>query len=342
MVKRLVGGVLIIVWGLCSWVSQSVAQEEVNLYSARKEVLITPQLEAFTAATGIKVNLVAGKGDALLERLIQEGANSPADVLLTVDVGRLIQAVNAGVTQGVDSDTLSNAIPPQYRDPLGHWFGLGLRSRVIYYAPDRVDVNDLSTYEDLADAKWQGKICIRSSTNIYNQSLLSSIIARHGEDVAEDWAAGVVANMARDPQGGDTDQIKAVAAGECDISVGNTYYYARLLASNDAADNDVASKVKLFWPNQNDRGAHVNISGATVTKSSKNTDNAIKLIEFLVSEESQKIYAEVVFEYPIRAGVELSDILKGYGAFKADTMDLNTFAVRQADAIRVFDKVGWR
>ena len=321
--------------------SMSYAQE-VNVYSARSEPLILPQIEAFTELTGIKVNLVTAKGDALLERLIQEGSNSPADLLLTVDVGRLISAVNAGVTKSVNSDVLSNAIPPQYRDSGGHWFGLGLRSRVIYYAPDRVNVADLSTYEDLADDKWRGKICIRSSTNIYNQSLLSSIISHHGAEVAEAWAAGVVANMGRDPQGGDTDQIKAVAAGECDISVGNTYYYARLLASTDASNQEVTSKVKLFWPNQNDRGAHINISGATVTKSSKNTENAIKFLEFLVSEEAQKIYAEVVFEYPVRTGVGLSDILKGYGAFKADTIDLETYAVRQADAIRIFDRVGWR
>lgn len=204
---------------------------EVNIYSYRQEVLIRPLLDAFTAETGIRVNLVSGKADALLERLKSEGANSPADLLLTVDAGRLIRAKEAGVFQAISSDVLESAIPARYRDPSGHWFGLSVRSRVIFYARDRVTPDELSSYEALTDPKWRDRICVRSSSNVYNQSLLASMIAHTDVDTAEQWARQVVANMARKPQGGDRDQIKAVAAGQCDLAIANTYYYARMLTS---------------------------------------------------------------------------------------------------------------
>lgn len=317
------------------------AQQVVNVYSARQEVLIRPQLDAFTDATGIRVNLISGKDDALIERLRAEAANSPADVLLTVDVGRLVRAKDAGVLQAVASATLEGEIPAQYRDSQGYWIGLAVRSRVIYYAPDRVDAAELSTYEDLADARWRGRICIRSSGNVYNQSLLASLVAHLGAAEAEAWAAGVVGNMARTPQGGDRDQIAAVAAGECDIAVGNTYYFAGML-NGTAAEREAARKVRLFWPNQNGRGAHVNVSGGGVAANAPNRENAVRLLEYLVGEEAQRIYAESVYEYPVRAGVPVAPILFEFGAFKADAIDLEVVAAHQAEALRIFDRVEWR
>ena len=318
------------------------AAQEVNVYSYRKAHLIAPLLEAFTARTGIAVRLVTGKADALLERLKSEGINSPADVLLTVDAGRLIRAKAAGVLQPVRSEALERLVPARFRDPEGTWFGLSLRARVIFHARDRVRPGELSTYEDLADPKWRGRLCIRSSGNVYNQSLLASMIAHDGAAKAEAWAKGVVANLARKPQGGDRDQIKAVAAGECDIAVANTYYYAGMLASKRVDQRAAAAKVALFWPNQKGRGAHVNISGAGVTRSARNRDNAVALIEFLASDAAQQIYAEVVNEYPIREGLAIANGVASLGAFKADAIDLAVFAAHQAEAMRVFDRAGWR
>lgn len=315
---------------------------EVNIYSYRQEVLIRPLLDAFTAETGITVNLVSGKADALLERLKSEGANSPADLLLTVDAGRLIRAKEAGVFQAISSDTLATAIPAKYRDPSGHWFGLSVRSRVIFYARDRVSPDELSSYEALTDPKWRDRICVRSSSNVYNQSLLASMIAHTDVDTAEQWARNLVANMARKPQGGDRDQIKAVAAGQCDLAIANTYYYARMLTSKKAAEREAAGKVALFWPNQNGRGAHVNISGVGVTTSAKNRDNAVKLIEFLVSDDAQRIYAETGYEYPVKPGVAIAGSVAAMGDFKADPLDIAVMSRHNAEAIKTFDRAGWR
>jgi len=314
----------------------------VNVYSYRKEALIKPQLDAFTAASGIRVNLVTGKADALLERLKSEGRNSPADILLTTDIGRMVRARDAGVLKSVKSAALTSSIPAKYRDPEGHWFGLSVRARIIFYAPDRVKSSELSTYEDLTQAKWKDRICIRSSSNVYNQSLLASMIKHNGALKAESWAKGMVANFARKPQGGDRDQIRAVAAGECDVAVANTYYYAAMGSGKKKSDRTAAAKVKPFWPNQAGRGAHVNISGGAVTASAKNTENAIKLLEFLASADAQRLYADVVNEYPVRAGVPVSDAVKAMGDFKADGIVLAEVAKHQADAIRMFDRVGWR
>jgi len=320
----------------------NASAEEVNVYSYRKEVLIRPLLDRFTDKTGIDVNLVNGKADVLLERLKSEGMNSPADVLLSVDVGRLIRAENAGVLQAVQSDELNKMVPAQYRDPKGNWFGLSLRSRVIFTAKRRVKDGEITTYEDLADPKWKDRICIRSSGNVYNQSMLGSLIAHNGEEKASTWAKAVVKNMARKPQGGDRDQIKAVASGECDVAVGNTYYLGKMQTGKDEKQKVAASKVNLIWPNQAGRGAHINISGAGVTKSAKNKDNAIKLIEFLASDEAQVIYAEQVFEYPVRDGIKLSDTVASWGKFKADDISLAKFANLQGSAVKIFDKAGWR
>ena len=317
------------------------AAGEVNIYSARQEALIRPQLDAFSAATGIAVNLITTSADALLERMKAEGRNSPADLLLTTDAGRLIRATEADVLQPIRSGVLEAAIPARYRDPDGFWFGLGLRARVFFYAPGRVDPSELSTYEDLADPKWAGRICIRSSSNVYNQSLLAALIAHDGAAAAEQWAAGVVANMARDPQGGDRDQIKAVAAGQCDVAVANTYYYAGMRDGTED-EREAAAGVALFWPNQDGRGAHVNISGAGVARYAPNPDNAVALLEFLAGPEAQRIYAEVVYEFPVRAGVPPSPAVASFGAFEADPLDLHRLAAHQAEALRMFDRVGWR
>ncbi|MDH5784680.1 MAG: Fe(3+) ABC transporter substrate-binding protein [Chromatiales bacterium] len=322
--------------------AQTAAAPELNLYSARNEALIQPLLERFTEQTGIKVNLVTGKADALLKRLKSEGRNSPADLLLTTDAGRLHRAVEAGVTQPFSSELLDKVVPANYRDPQGHWVGLSVRSRPILYVKGKVEPSELSSYEALSDAKWKGRICIRSSSNIYNQSLIASMIAANGEAETEKWAKGLVANLALPPKGGDRDQIKAAASGQCDIAIANTYYLAGMLNSSESDQVDAASKMAVFWPNQNGRGAHVNISGAAITRSSKNPGAAVKLLEFLVSEASQQWYAEVNGEYPVRAGVAVGDILKGWGEFKADTLNLGQLGELNAEAVMLMDRAGWR
>lgn len=333
---------LVAVFALAVGLANAVSAAEVNIYSYRKEALIKPQLEAFKKATGISYNLITGKAGGLMQRLKNEGMNSPADLLFTVDAGRLHRAIVMGLLQPVRSKVLETRIPARYRDPQGRWFGLGIRSRAIFYNVDTVKRSELSTYEDLADGKWKGRILIRSSGNIYNQSLLASLIAHHGAKNAEEWARKVTANHARKPQGGDTDQLRALAAGEGDVAVANNYYFARLLASKKAKDRKVVDKIRVFWPNQNNRGAHINVSGAAITKSSKNKANAIKLLEFLVSDEAQKIYASVGYEYPIRKGIDHGTIVAKMGQFKMDRLALDNLGRHNAEAVRIFDRVGWR
>ncbi len=320
----------------------AMAAGEVNIYSYRKERLIKPQLDAFKAATGIGYNLVTGKADALAQRIKAEGANTPADLLFTVDAGRLVRARQMGILQKVDSEVLKAAIPARYRDPDGYWFGLGIRARTIFYAPDRVNPSELSTYEDLAGPRWKGRVLIRSSSNIYNQSLLASLIHHHGTAKAEAWAGGIVANLARKPQGGDTDQLRALAAGAGDVAVANHYYYVRLLASGKDRDADVVAKVKPFWPNQDGRGVHLNISGAAVTKHARNRDNAVRLIAYLAGPEAQRIYAEVGHEFPVREGIALGPAVASIGSFKGDDLALRILGENNAEAVRIFDRVGWR
>lgn len=315
---------------------------EVNIYSYRQEALIKPQLEAFRKATGISYNLITGGAGGLLQRLKNEGMDSPADLLFTVDAGRLYRAVDMGLLQSVRSKILETNIPARFRDPQGRWFGLGIRARAIFYHEDRVKPSELSTYEDLTNPKWKGRILIRSSNNIYNQSLLASLIHHHGAKKAEEWARGMVANFARRPQGGDRDQLRAVAAGEGDIAIANNYYYARLMTSKKAKDRQVTEKVKVFWPNQKGRGVHVNVSGAAVTKSAKNKANAIKLLEFLVGEEAQRIYASVGYEYPVRKGIARGSVVARMGDFKMDDMPLEYLGRHNAEAVRIFDRAGWR
>jgi iron(III) transport system substrate-binding protein len=260
-----------------------VLAQEVNIYSGREENLIKPILDRYTAQTGTRINLVTAGADELTKRLELEGANSPADLLLTVDVGRLLRAKEANLLQPVTSQVLSEQIPAQYRDSEGYWYGISLRARVVVYDAARVDPAELSTYEGLADPKWRGRICVRSSGNIYNQSLTAAMISHLGTAATEEWARGLVANFARNPQGGDRDQISAVAIGQCQLAIVNTYYLAGMAQSQVGNDRRTAESVAVFWPNQNDRGTHINISGAGVTKSAKNREEAVKLLEFLFS-----------------------------------------------------------
>ncbi|KAA3629551.1 MAG: iron ABC transporter substrate-binding protein [Proteobacteria bacterium] len=340
MGTRLVGLILVAV-ALAGTVVVQAA--EVNVYSARKEALIKPLLDRFTERTGVTVNLVTGNADALLKRLETEGRNSPADVLLTVDAGRLHRAREAGVLQAVKSAELERSIPAAYRDPNGYWFGLSLRARTILYAKDRVDPAELKSYEDLSDPRWKNRICIRSSDNIYNQSLVAALIDIHGEAKAEQWARGLVANMARPPKGGDRDQIKAAAAGQCDIAIANTYYLAGMLRDEkDADQRRAAQKMGVFWPNQAGRGVHVNVSGAGITAAAKNRDQAVKLLEFLANEDSQAWYAQVNNEYPVRPGIAVSELLASWGSFKADDLNLAVLGKNNAAALRLMDRAGWK
>ncbi|MBM3554176.1 MAG: Fe(3+) ABC transporter substrate-binding protein [Alphaproteobacteria bacterium] len=340
-VKNLALGALL---GLAGWVAGPATAQaaEVNVYSYREAALLKPLLEAFTGATGIKANLVSVKEDALLERMKSEGENSPADVLMTVDVIRLVAAKEAGLFRPIAAPAIERAVAPEFRDPEGHWFALSIRARPIMYAKDRVKPAELSSYEALADAAWKGRICVRSSSSAYNQALIASLIAVHGVDKTEAWAKGLVGNFARTPKGGDRDQIAAVAAGECDLALANTYYLAGMTASPDPRQKAAAEKVAVFWPNQGDRGAHVNVSGIGVARHAKNPEHARRLVEFLVSVPAQRIYAERIEEYPIARGVEPSATLSGWGKFKADTTPLAAIARHGAEAIRLADRAGWR
>lgn len=315
---------------------------EVNIYSARKEDLIKPILEKFTQNSGIEVNLITGKADALLQRLISEGKNSPADIIITTDAGRLYRAKDAKILQPIESDILESSIPEQYRDPEGYWFGLTLRARPIVYAYDRVKPEQLSSYEALSNPEWKNKICVRSSDNIYNQSLVASLLSHLGEEETFTWTNSFVKNFARPPQGGDRDQIKAVAAGQCDITLVNNYYLGKMLTSKDQVEVEAGKKVRIFWPNQQDRGAHVNISGAAISSSSKNKTEAIKLLEFLVSDEAQQWYAEKNLEYPIKPGIQPSETLQSWGEFKADSLNLNQLGKQNAEAVMIMDRAGWK
>jgi len=314
---------------------------QINVYSHRHYDSDKILFKKFTDQTGIKVNVVKGSADQLIERLISEGNSSPADILLTVDAGRLHRAKMAGVLQPIDSKKLNQNIPSAMKDPDNQWFGLTARARVIVYSKDRVNPDQLSTYEDLAKSKWKGKIAVRSSSNIYNQSLMASIIDANGNRRALRWAMGVRKNMARAPRGSDRDQARAVAAGIADIAIMNTYYLGILANSKEAKDREVFNKVAVFFPNQKGRGTHINISGGGITKSSKNKKEAIKFLEFLSSQESQEIFGKVNYEYPINIEKNQSQLLKSWGPFKADKINLSILGANNKEAVKLFDKAGW-
>lgn len=310
---------------------------EVNLYSYREQKLIQPLLDAFTKDTGIKVNVVSASS-GLEQRIKTEGANSPADVLLTVDIGRLEDAVQAGITQPIKSDVVEKIVPAQYRDPEGHWAGVSMRARVVYASKDRVK-QDAITYEELADPKWKGKICIRSGQHIYNNALIGAVIAKKGEAKAEEWLKGLKANLAQKPSGGDREQARDVAAGKCDLGIGNTYYYP--LMQNNPNQKAWADATKVILPTFAGGGTHVNISGVVLAKNAPNKANAMKLIEWLLGDTAQHMYADSVYEYPIKAGVKLNPAVAAFGTLKADTLPIAKVGQNKKAASTLVDKVGF-
>lgn len=323
---------------------EAAASEEaiVNVYSSRHYDTDDALYESFTEQTGIEINLIEGEGDELIERIKSEGVNSPGDVFITVDAGRLWRAEQEGLLQPVDSELLKTSIPENLRHPDGLWFGLTTRARVLIYNKDTVDPSELSTYEDLADPKWQGRVCIRSSTNIYNVSLVGSMIETIGEEATAAWIDGIVTNLAREPEGGDTDQIKAVAAGQCDVAIANHYYWARLAKSEDPAEQEIASQVGVFFPNQGDRGTHINISGAGVLANAPHPENAIAFIEFLASPEAQEIFAAGNNEYPVVEGVTIDPIVAELGNFKVDAINVATYGENSPKVLELIDRAGWK
>ena len=330
----------VLVSALSGFSSAAQAQGEVNIYSYREPGLIDPLLKAFTEKTGIKTNVVFASA-GLNERLAAEGQNSPADLLFTVDAGRLSEAKDAGLTQPVDSAALKAAIPAPYRDPANHWFGVTMRSRIVYASKERVK-QDAITYEELADPKWKGKICIRSGQHVYNTSLLATIIAHKGEAAAEAWLKGLKANLAHKPAGGDREQARDIFSGKCDLAIGNTYYMA-LMAKNEKnpEQKQWGAAIKPLFPNAADRGSHVNISGMALAKNSPNKANALKLMEFLASEEAQKIYASANNEYPVNPKVEPSEVVKSWGTLKPDALPLENIAKYRKRASELVDKVNF-
>jgi iron(III) transport system substrate-binding protein len=316
---------------------EAFAQEKVNIYSYREPQLIDPLLKAFTAKTKIETNVIFA-ASGLNERLAAEGQNSPADLLLTTDAGRLSEAKDAGLTQPVAIAALNTAIPPAYRDADNHWFGLTMRARVIYASKDRVKQEAIS-YEELADPKWKGKVCTRSGQHVYNTSLAATMLAHKGEAATEAWLTGFKNNLARKPAGGDREAVRDVQAGLCDIALANTYYMALMLKTPE--QKAWADSVRIIFPNANDRGAHVNISGMALTKSAPNKANAIKLMEFLVSDEAQKIYADVNNEYPVNPAVPPSDMVKSWGPLRPDALPIENIAKYRKRASELMDKVGF-
>lgn len=315
---------------------------EVNVYTSRHYEADQELYKMFEEETGIKVNVVEGKGEELMERLSIEGEATKADVYITADAGNLFQAKDRGLLQSVESDVLENNIPEKLRDADNQWFGLTKRARVIVYAKDRVKPEELSTYEALTETEWQDRLVVRSADNMYNISLVASFIDVMGEDKAKEWAQGIVNNMARDPQGGDRDQAKAVVAGEADVAIMNTYYLGVMLNSDDQEEVKVAENVGVFFPNQETTGTHINISGAALTKHAKNKENAIKFIEFLSAEKAQGKFAEANYEYPANPNVEPAELLKSWGDFKEQDVNLTVYGENQQAAIRIFNEVGWK
>ncbi|MGO4915453.1 Fe(3+) ABC transporter substrate-binding protein [Pseudogemmobacter sp. W21_MBD1_M6] len=317
-------------------IAAPVLAEEVNIYSYRQPELIQPLLDAFTADTGITTN-VAFVEKGLTERLVAEGARSPADIILTVDVSRVAEAVDAGVTQKVDSAVLTENIPSVFRDPDGQWFALTTRARIVYASKDRVKDGEITTYEDLADPKWKGRICTRSGTHSYTLGLVAAMLAHHDAAYTTTWLEGVKANLAMKPQGNDRAQVKSIWAGECDISLGNTYYMGEMLA--DPEQTQWANAVRIMFPVFEGGGTHVNMSGVAMTKAAPNRDAALTLMEYLSSPKAQQIYAETNYEYPVKEGTPASDLVASWGSLTPDTLDLIQLAKLRGDALKLVETV---
>ena len=317
-------------------------EQVVNLYSARNYPVDTVLYEQFTKQTGIKVNVVQGNAEELIERLKREGESTPADLFVTVDGGVLNNAKENGVLQPMTSAAIEQNVPKNLRDTENQWIGLSTRARVIAYSKDRVKPEQLSTYEDLATDKWKGKVLVRSSTSLYNQSLVASLIELNGEQAAAAWAEGIVKNMARKPEGGDRDQVKAIAAGAGDVALINTYYYGTMLVSKDQEEVKAAEKVAIIFPNQATNGTHVNISGAGLTKHAKHKENAIKLVEYLTGADAQALFAKENFEFPVNAKAQKPEILNSWGQFKAQQIDFAKLGTHNKKALELLTKAAWK
>lgn len=312
--------------------------EEVNVYSLRQPELVQPIFDRFTEETGIAVN-VAFVEKGMVERLVNEGDRSPADLVMTVDIARLAQVVDAGVTQPVESATLEANIPAEFRDPGNQWFGLTTRARIVYASKERVADGEVTTYEDLADPKWKGRICTRSGTHDYNLGLTAAMIAHHDADTTRTWLEGLKANLAKKPQGGDRDQVKSIWAGECDIALGNSYYMGAMLA--DPEQKAWADSVRIVFPTFEGGGTHMNVSGVALTKAAPNKDAALKLMEFLSSDAAQRIYAEANNEFPVKPGVERSELVKSWGDFTTDALGLMEVAKSRPEALKLMEEVNY-
>ena len=317
---------------------------EVNLFSQRHYAVDQKQYENFEKLTGIKVNVVKANADELIERLKNEGDNSPADLFITVDAGKLFRAKDLDLLQKINSEMIEKNVDDVFMDKDGYWTPITYRARIIVYSNERVKKEELSTYEDLGDEKWKNRILVRSSSNAYNQALMSSIVANKGVEHAKKWSYDLVKNFARDPKGSDRDQVKAIAAGQGDLAIVNSYYIGLLLSSKNEEELNAGNSVSVFFPNQGEdqSGSHINISGIGLVKNSPNKSNAIKLMEYLTSEEAQKVYVNTSYEYPVNSKVEPSDIVKKWGEFRPDSLDLNLLGKYRNEAILVFDKTGWK
>ena len=335
--RRLVLGRAVLAAAASVFAGAALAQGEVNVYTYRETKLIQPLFDAFSKDTGVKVNVVSASS-GLEQRIRTEGANSPADVLLTVDINRLEDAVRAGITQPIKSNLLDKAVAPQYRDPEGHWYGISMRARVVYASKERVKQTALN-YEDLAAPAWKGKVCIRSGQHIYNVALIAATIVKHGEAQAEQWLRGLKSNLAQRPSGGDREQARDVAAGKCDLGVGNTYYYGLML--NNPKQKPWADATRVIMPTFKGGGTHVNISGVVLARHAPNKANAMKLIEWLAGDKAQQMYADMNFEYPIRAGVPVNPTIAAFGKLNPDPMPISAIAERTKAAANLVDKVGF-
>ncbi len=322
----------------CALPLQASADGEVNIYSYRQAYLLEPLLNAFQEETGIETNVVFAK-KGLAERLEREGRNSPADLVMTVDISRINELVERDLVEGIENETLQSNVPQNLRHPDGKWFALTTRGRLIYASKERVEEGEITTYEQLADEKWEDRICTRSGKHPYNIALFSSMIAHHGEEATEEWLEGLKDNLARKPQGGDRDQIKAIHAGECDIAIGNSYYYGNML--NDENQREAAESVRLVFPNAAGRGTHINISGIALTKSAPNRDNAIRLMEFLSEPKAQQIYAEANTEYPANPDVKPSGMVAEWGEINPDDLSLQEIAENRSAAVKMVDRVDY-
>lgn len=316
--------------------------KEVNLYTSRHYDVDDTLYKEFEKETGIKVNVIKGEPDELLERIKREGNATKADLFLTADVARLYRAKEDGLLQAISSDTLSKQVPEKFQDSDQMWYGLTKRARVIVYNKETVKPEELSTYEALTEAQWKNRVLIRGAENVYNQSLLASFIEIDGEEKAKEWASGLVKNFARNPEGGDRDQAKAIAAGIGDVAIMNTYYYGQMLNSTDPEEMKVAESLGVFFPNQDTTGTHVNISGAGVINTSKNKDNAVKLLEYLTAPAAQTVFAETNYEYPVNPEAASSELLKSWGEFKEQDIPLSTLGNHNSKAVMIFNEVGWK